>query len=86
VALAEELDEVVHGDEFSVPRRSKRHATDTPSDLAAALQAAPDALHYFESLSYSRQRWFTLNVEDAKTPETRARRIERAVARLRDGG
>jgi uncharacterized protein YdeI (YjbR/CyaY-like superfamily) len=57
-----------------------------PSDLAAALEAAPEALHYFESLSYSRQQWFVLNVEDAKTPETRARRIERAIARLREGG
>ena len=56
-----------------------------PSDLAAALEAAPDALHYFESLSYSRQQWFVLNVEEAKTAETRARRIERAVARLREG-
>ena len=56
-----------------------------PSDLAGALEAAPAALHYFESLSYSRQQWFVLNVEDAKTPETRARRIERAIARLREG-
>jgi Bacteriocin-protection, YdeI or OmpD-Associated/Domain of unknown function (DUF1905) len=53
-----------------------------PSDLAAALEAAPAALHYFESLTYSRQRWYVLNVEDAKTPETRARRIERAIERL----
>lgn len=54
-----------------------------PSDLAAALEAAPDALHYFESLSYRRQRWFVLNVENARTPETRARRIVNAVTKLR---
>ena len=57
-----------------------------PSDLAAALEAAPEALHYFESLAYSRQRAFVLDIEAAPTPETRARRIQRAVARLGDGG
>jgi hypothetical protein len=57
-----------------------------PTDLADALEAAPEALHFFESLSYSRQRWFVLNVEDAKTADTRRRRIERAVARLRAEG
>ena len=55
-----------------------------PSDLAAALEAAPDALHFFEALSYSRQQLFVLNVEEAKTAETRARRIERAIVRLRE--
>jgi hypothetical protein len=57
-----------------------------PTDLAAALEAAPGALHYFEALSYSRQRAFVLDVEAAPTPETRARRVELAVARLGDGG
>jgi len=56
-----------------------------PSDLAVALDAAPDALHYFEALSYSRQQWCVLNVEDARTPETRRRRIENAIRRLREG-
>ena len=83
-----ELAGVQAGDEIEVSLELDRdpRVVAVPSDLAAALEAAPDALHYFESLSYSRQRWFTLNVEDAKTPETRARRIERAVARLREGG
>lgn len=34
---------------------------------------------------YSERRWFVLGIDDAKTAETRARRIERAVARLREG-
>jgi hypothetical protein len=41
------------------------------------------ALRCFDGLSYSRKRRFTLPIEQAKTPETRARRIEKAVVDLR---
>jgi hypothetical protein len=54
-------------------------------DFAAALDAAPDARRFFEGLSYSNKRRFTLSIEDAKTPETRQRRIEKSVATLREG-
>ena len=72
------------GDEVEVAIELDRdpRVVAVPSDFAAALEAAPEALHFFESLSYSRQRWYVLHVEDAKTPETRARRIERAIAKL----
>ena len=56
-----------------------------PPDFAAALDADADAKRFFESLSYSNKRRFTLSIEDAKTPETRQRRIEKAVATLHDG-
>jgi uncharacterized protein YdeI (YjbR/CyaY-like superfamily) len=77
---------VLAGEEIEVSIELDRdpRVVAVPSDLAAALEAAPDALHYFESLSYGRQRWFVLNVEEAKTPETRARRIGLAIANLRD--
>jgi hypothetical protein len=54
-----------------------------PSDLAAALEAAPEALHVFESLPYRRQRWLVRRIEEAGTPELRVGRIERAISRLR---
>jgi uncharacterized protein YdeI (YjbR/CyaY-like superfamily) len=54
-----------------------------PPDLAAALEATPEALHYFESLSDRRRQRFVLHVERAKIPEMRARRIINAVAKLR---
>lgn len=61
-----------------------------PAAVVAALEAGRRPLlphaSRFESLAYGRRRWFTLDVEDAKTPEPRGRRIERAVARLREGG
>ena len=74
------------GDEIDVAIELDRdpRVVAVPSDLALALEAAPDALHYFEALSYSRQQWFVLNVEDARTPETRRRRIENAIRRLRE--
>jgi len=56
-----------------------------PPDLAAALDAAPDARRFFEGLSYSNKSWFVLGIEDAKTPETRLRRVEKAIARMREG-
>jgi len=73
------------GDEIEVSLEldTEPRTVAVPSDLAAALEAAPEALHYFESLSYSRQRWYVLNVEGARTTETRDRRIASAVTRLR---
>jgi len=58
---------------------------EVPDDFAAAVAAAPSAAQFFAGLNYSERRWFVLGIEDAKTPETRARRIEKAVARLSEG-
>lgn len=56
-----------------------------PEDLAAALASDPAAMAFFDGLSYSNKRVHTLSVEGAKTPETRARRVEKAIALLREG-
>lgn len=56
-----------------------------PPDLAAALDREPDARRSFDALSYSNKRRHVLSVEDAKTPETRQRRIAKAVETLREG-
>ncbi len=56
-----------------------------PPDFAAALDASPEAKRFFEGISYSNKRRFVLSVEDAKTPETRQRRIEKAISALREG-
>ncbi len=56
-----------------------------PDDFAAALDADPDARQTFNSLSYSNQSWHVLQVEDAKTDETRQRRIAKSVEMLRQG-
>jgi Bacteriocin-protection, YdeI or OmpD-Associated/Domain of unknown function (DUF1905) len=53
-----------------------------PPDFAAALDADPAARTRFDALSYSNQRRWTLAIEGAKTPETRQRRIAKAVSDL----
>ncbi len=56
-----------------------------PADLAAALDAEPEARRRFDALSYSNQRRHVLAVEGAKAEATRARRVAAAVATLREG-
>ena len=51
-------------------------------DLSAALDGEPAARRAFDQLSYSGQRRYVLAVEQAKTPETRQRRIARTVQEL----
>jgi hypothetical protein len=79
--------EVAAGDEVTVGVEldTAERTVDVPADLAAALDAEPAARSFFETLSYSNRSWHVLNVEGAKTPETRQRRIDKAVAMLREG-
>jgi hypothetical protein len=56
-----------------------------PPELAAALDAEPAARATFDRLSYSNKSWHALQVTGTNNPETRARRIEKSVAALRDG-
>ena len=53
-----------------------------PADLVKALKAA-SAWDRWRELSFTHQREHAEAVEDAKKPETRARRIERAVQMIR---
>ena len=55
---------------------------EVPADLKAALDADPSAKAAFEALSYSNKRRQVTAIEDAKTQETRARRIAKMVADL----
>ena len=55
-----------------------------PDDFRAAL-AAGGAQEFFESLSFSNKHWHVLQVEGAKTAETRRRRIDKSVEMLAAG-
>jgi hypothetical protein len=57
-----------------------------PADLAAALAGDPAAKTRFDVLSFSNRSAVVLSIEGAKSPETRLRRIGKAVASLRKGG
>ncbi len=58
---------------------------EVPPELQAALDADPAAKTTFDRLSYSNKSWHTLQVTGTNNPETRARRIEKSIAALREG-
>jgi hypothetical protein len=78
VAGGEEVDVDIELD--TAPRE-----VSVPADLAAALDAEPAARRTFDGLSYSNKSWHVLQVEGAKTEETRQRRIARSVDLLKQG-
>ena len=58
---------------------------DVPPDLAAALAADPEAEAAFGRLPYSHRLRWVLSVDEAKSEETRRRRITKTVEALRSG-
>jgi len=52
--------------------------------LDDALDDEPEARTRFDALSYSAQQRLTLPIENARTPQTRQRRVEAALHALRD--
>ena len=78
---------VAGGDEVDVDIEldtAPREVT-VPGDFAAALDAVPAARNTFESLSYSNKSWHVIQIEGAKSDETRQRRIAKSVEALREG-
>jgi hypothetical protein len=78
---------VAGGDEVDVDIEldtAPREVTE-PADLAAALDADPNARRTYEGLSYSNKSWHVSQVEGAKTDETRQRRIAKSIETLREG-
>jgi hypothetical protein len=58
---------------------------EVPADLQKALDKNKAAKAYFATLSYSNQRKHIDPITQAKTDETRARRIEKSVALFAEG-
>ena len=56
-----------------------------PPDLRTALDQNAAAAAFFDGLAYSHRLRHVLSIEDAKTPETRQRRIAKAVEMLAAG-
>jgi hypothetical protein len=65
------------------PDREPREVQ-VPEDLAAALSGDPAATDAFGRLSYTHRRELVEWVVEAKRPATRRRRVEQALARLRE--
>ena len=56
-----------------------------PPELEEALDREAEARRYFDGLSYSKKQRFVLPIEQAKSDETRQRRIAKALSELREG-
>jgi hypothetical protein len=77
---------IVGGDEVEVDIEldTAPREVAVPADLAAALDAEPNARRTFDELSYSNKSWHVLQVTGAKSEETRQRRIAKSVATLKE--
>ncbi len=53
-----------------------------PADFARQLEMHPTAQEAFAKLAYSHRKEHVRAIEEAKTPETRQRRIEKAIEKL----
>lgn len=68
---------------IEIRRDDVPRTVDLPDDLAAALEARPGLRGAFDAMSYTHRREWVQAVNDAKRPETRARRIAGAVEAAR---
>jgi len=78
---------VAAGDELEVDIEldAEPREVAVPPELAEVLEGDAAAKRFFEGLSYSRKRLFTAPIEQAKTDETRQRRLDKALEALREG-
>jgi uncharacterized protein DUF1905/bacteriocin resistance YdeI/OmpD-like protein len=56
-----------------------------PADFGRVLARDAAARRFFDGLSFSNKQRIVISIEAAKTPETRERRIAKAVSSLREG-
>jgi hypothetical protein len=75
---------VAAGDELQVQLSVDTRPRDVaiPDDFAKDLAAAGAAKSFFDTLTPSQKKWHVLAIENAKTDETRQRRIEKSVSLL----
>jgi hypothetical protein len=82
-----ELAGVNAGDELDVELvlDTAPREVDVPDDFASALKAVPGLRQAFDALAFTHRKEHVRAIEDAKTAETRARRISKAVEKLSSG-
>jgi hypothetical protein len=79
--------EIGQGDEVEVviERDDAPREVEVPDALARALAADRTARGVFEGLAFTHRKEYATWIAEAKKEETRARRVERAIAMLHDG-
>lgn len=78
---------VTAGDSVAVTMEldTDKREVDVPQDLQAELETDEAAARTFDGLSYSHRKEYVTWIESAKKPETRTKRIARAVEMLAEG-
>lgn len=76
VAAGDEVNVIVEAD------TATREVT-VPDDLAQALADHPAAVRFFDTLAYSHRKEWVRWIDDAKKPETRAKRVQATLDALR---
>jgi hypothetical protein len=71
--------------EVEIVLDTEPRTVELPEDFSAALAADPEAKKYFEGLSLSNKRGIVQPILDAKTEDTRQRRIAKSVEKLHEG-
>jgi uncharacterized protein YdeI (YjbR/CyaY-like superfamily) len=79
-----EVDRAKADGRWDAAYEGQRSAT-VPDDLQAALDANPTAREFFGTLSSQNRYAILYRLQDAKRPETRARRLEKFMAMLNRG-
>jgi hypothetical protein len=72
--------------ELTLTRDDSPRTLQLAPELDAALAAEPRLRQRFDALSFSRRRELADPIAEAKKPETRAARLEKALSRLREMG
>lgn len=78
---------VAGGDEIDVNIEldTEERVVAIPPDFEKVLNKNAAAMLFFQKLSYSKKQGLVIPIKDAKTEETRQRRIEKAIAALKEG-
>jgi hypothetical protein len=71
--------------DIDVELDTEKRTVALPDELAALLAADPAARAAYDKLSYSNQRRIVEPIDQTKNPETRQRRIDKALETLRAG-
>ena len=67
----------------SIELDSAERTVDMPAELTAALEADPAAKGAFDALSFTKRKEHARQIAEAKTPETRDRRLGKILEQLR---
>ena len=66
-----------------IARDDRPRVLEIPPELEAAFVAEPELRQRFDGLSFSRRKDLAIPISEAKLPETRAARLEKALTQLR---